>query len=115
MNDAELVRRLERFSHLPGNGKRLVHRNRACAMRSGSVERSTSSITRAFTPSVLEPVDRGDVRIIAREDLRFALKARQAVGVGCERRGEDLDRDLTLQLRVRRPIDLPHSTHADAR
>ena len=49
------------------------------------------------------------------EDLRFALEARQPIGVGCERRGEDLDRDLTLQLRVRRAIDLPHSTHAELR
>ena len=108
---------LERFSHLPGDGQRLVHRNRAL--------RNALRKRRAFDQlhheslhavGVLEPVDRGDVRMIQRgEDLRFALKARQAVGVGCERRGEDLDRDLTLQLRVRRPIDLPHSTHAELR
>ncbi len=50
-----------------------------------------------------------------REDFRFALKACQSVGVGCERRWEDLDGDLTLQLRVRRPIYLPHPTHAELR
>ena len=49
------------------------------------------------------------------EDFRFALKAGQSVGVGCQRRWEDLDGDLTLQLRVRRPIDFPHPTHADLR
>jgi len=54
-------------------------------------------------------------RIQRREDFRFALKAGKAVGVGCERRREDLDSDLTLQLRVRRPIDLPHPTHAELR
>ena len=36
---------------------------------------------------VLQPVDRGDVRMIQRgEDFRFALKARQPVGVSRERR-----------------------------
>ena len=47
-----------------------------------------------------------------REDFRFALKAGQSVRVGCQRRWEDLDGDLTLQLRVCRPIDFPHPTHA---
>ena len=71
---------------------------------------------RVHAVRVLQPVDRGDVRMIQRgEDFRFALKARQAVGVGGERRREDLDRDLTLQLRVGRPIDLPHATHAELR
>jgi hypothetical protein len=35
--------------------------------------------------------------------------------VGCQRRWENLDGDLTLQLRVRRPIDFPHPTHAELR
>ena len=49
------------------------------------------------------------------EDLRFALEARQAIRVSCQRRREDLDSDLTLQRRVRGPIDFPHPTHAEQR
>jgi hypothetical protein len=40
------------------------------------------------------------------EDFSFALKASQPVGVSRQRRREDLDGDLALQLRVRRAIDL---------
>ena len=36
---------------------------------------------------LLEPVDRRDVRVVElREELRFALEARQALGIGGERR-----------------------------
>ena len=56
---------------------------------------------------LLEPVDRGDVGMIQRrERLRLALEPRQAFGVSCERVRQDLDRDLAIQLRVRRPIHL---------
>ena len=34
------------------------------------------------------------------EELRFALEAREALGVGGERLGQDLDGDLALQLGV---------------
>ena len=47
------------------------------------------------------------------EDFRFALEARQPVGVSRQRRGQHLDGDLTLQLRVRRPIHLAHAAFAD--
>ena len=48
---------------------------------------------------VLQPVNGGNVRIIqSGEDFRFALKARQSVGVRRQRRWEDLDGNLTLRL-----------------
>ena len=50
-----------------------------------------------------------------RERLRFALEPRQALGVSGERVRQDLDRDLAIQLRVRRPIHLPHAAFADLR
>ena len=63
-----------------------------------------------------EAVDRGDVRMVERrEDFGFALEAREPVGVGRERRRQDLDRDLALQLRVGRAIDLAHAAFADLR
>ena len=47
------------------------------------------------------------------ENFRFALKAGQAVEVGCERRWQDLDRDVTLQLRIARAIDLAHPARTE--
>ena len=46
-------------------------------------------------------------------DFGFALEAGEPVGVGGERRRQDLDRDLALQLRVGRAIDLAHAAGAD--
>ena len=47
------------------------------------------------------------------EHFRLALKTSQAVGVSRERRRQNLDGDLTFQLRVSRPIHLPHTAFAD--
>jgi hypothetical protein len=44
-----------------------------------------------------------------RENLGFALKPREPVVIGSDRRRQDLDRDLPLQLRVGRAIDLAHA------
>ena len=50
-----------------------------------------------------------DVRMIERgEHLRFALEARQALGVVRERVGQDLDRDVASELRVAGAIHLAH-------
>ena len=57
---------------------------------------------------------RSDVRMIQRgEDFGFPLEAGQSVRVGCDRRWQDLDGDLALQLRVRRAVDLAHAAFAD--
>ena len=59
---------------------------------------------------------RGDVRMVQRrEHFRFALKPRQPIVISGERGRQDLDRDLALQLRVRRPIHLAHAAFADLR
>ena len=44
-----------------------------------------------------------------RERLRFALEAGEPLGVAGERVGQDLDRDVAIQLRVARAIDLAHA------
>ena len=67
-------------------------------------------------PALFEAVYRGDVRMIQRgEYFRFALKARESVVIGRQCRGQDLDRDLALQLRVCRPVDLSHAAFANLR
>ncbi len=87
------------------------------AIRCDRSSPSTSSITSARTPPALfEAVDVRDVRMIQRgEGLRFALEAREPVGVARERLGQDLDRDVAIELRVARPIDLAHAAFADLR
>ena len=51
VDDALLVRRVERFGDLPRDGQRLVERMGPRAMRSASVSPSTSSSTNARIPS----------------------------------------------------------------
>ena len=48
-----------------------------------------------------------------RERLRFARETREAIGVERERLGQHLDRDVAIELRVRRAIDLAHAARAD--
>ena len=51
--------------------------------------------------SLLEPVDGADVRMIQRgEHPRFALEAREAIGIAREHTRQDLDRDVASELRV---------------
>ena len=61
-----------------------------------------------------EAVDRADVRMIQRrEHARFALEAGEPFQVGCERRWQDLDRDVAPEPGVARAIDFAHATGAD--
>ena len=61
-----------------------------------------------------EAVDGGDVRMVQRrEHLRFAAEPREPIGIVGERVGQDLDRDVAIQLRVARAIDLAHAARAE--
>ena len=62
-------------------------------------------------PVVLADVEQGaDVGVVeGRQQLRLALEAREALGIGDERRGQDLDRDVAIELGVARTIHLAHS------
>ena len=49
-----------------------------------------------------------DVRMVqGRERLGFAREPRQPIGIACERVGQDLERDVTIEVRVAGPVDLP--------
>ena len=50
-----------------------------------------------------------------RDRLRLALEPGQRVGIGGDGLREDLDRDVPVQLRVPRPVDLPHPARAERR
>jgi hypothetical protein len=47
------------------------------------------------------------------EDFGLALKPCEPIVVGGNRERQNLDRDLTLQLRISRPIHLTHPAFAD--
>ena len=49
------------------------------------------------------------------ERLGLALEARESIGVACEGLWQDLDRDITIELGVARPVYLAHSAFADLR
>ena len=48
------------------------------------------------------------------ERLRFAREPREPFGIAGERVGQDLDRDVAIELRIARAIHLAHAAGADA-
>ena len=93
MDDALLVRGLEAFGDLLGDGDGFAGGDRTALQALGEVfafyqlQREREDAVR-----LLEPVDRGDVGMIQRgEELRFAPEPRDALGILRERRGQDLD------------------------
>ena len=62
----------------------------------------------------LDAVDGGDVRVVqAGQDLRLPLEPGEAVWIGSEGVGEDLQRDLAAQLGVGGLPDLTHAAAAE--
>ena len=59
-------------------------------------------------------VDREDIRVIqAARGARFLFEPALAIGIARECRRQDLDRDVALQLRIARAIDLAHAADAE--
>ena len=50
-----------------------------------------------------------------RNGLGLALETGERAGIGCDGLGEDLDRDVPIQLPVPRLVDLTHPTRAKRR
>ena len=118
MDDPLLVRRFERLGDLLRDRQRFVERNRLRARcdRASVVALDQFQDERVRLAAVLEPVDRADVRMVQRgEHLRFALEAREAIRIARERVGQDLQRDVAIQLRIARAIHLAHAAGAKGR
>jgi hypothetical protein len=63
---------------------------------------------------LIEAIDRGDVCVIERsEKLRFALEAREAIGVGGKRHRKRLDGNVAPEIVVSRSINLAHAADTD--
>jgi hypothetical protein len=115
VNDPLPVRGFKGFGDLLRNQQRFVQWNRATrnALRQ-ILALDELHHERLDAVGVFEPVDRGDLRVIqGGEDFGFALKTRQSIAITRDRGRQELDRDLPLQRRVRRPIHLPHSAFTD--
>ena len=65
---------------------------------------------------LLEAVDGADVRMIQRgQQLRFALEARDTLGVVGNRCGQQLQRDVAPERGIACAIDLAHAASAEQR
>ncbi len=101
--------------HLRGDLQRLALRQRAAVQPRAqrlSLQQLQHGVRGAVAPAHV--VDRQDVGVRQRGDrTRFPFEARERVRVGRHGRRDDLDRDVPLQPRVPRAIDLAHATGAD--
>ena len=113
MDDALLVRRLERVGDLPGDGPSVGQRHGP----TGNHGREVFALDELHHERVLlDAVDRRDVRMIQRgEHLRFAREPGEAIRIGGEQVGQDFDRDAAIELGVARPVDLTHASDTQGR
>src|SRR5215510_6277845 len=115
MYDPSLVGVFERFGNLPGDGQRFLDRNRPLgdAIRERrpfrQLHHQGTRVARIF-----KTVDRSNVGMIQRgEKSGFASEARHAGTVARERFRQNLNRYITIQLRIASPIDLAHAALAE--
>ena len=115
MDDPLLVCRFEGLGDLLRDGQRLGDGNRA--LRNAIRERRPFDKLhhqRGGGACSLQAVYRRDARMIeGGEDLRFALKPYESLGITGDRRWQHLDSDRTLQVGVGGLVDLAHAAHAD--
>ena len=114
MDDTFLVRRLQRVRDLMRNGQRVIERHRPTRQPLGEILAVHElHDQRADAVGFFEPVNVGDVRMVERgERLRFAGEAPEPIRIGGEGFRQDLQRDVAIEPRVARAVDLAHSTGA---
>ena len=114
MDHPRLVRRFQRLRNLLRNRQRLIQRDRP--LRDPVSEGRALDQLQHQRPrplGLLDAVDGGDVRVVeAGEDLRLPLEPGEAVRISREGVGEDLQRDLAVELGVGGLPDLPHAALA---
>ncbi len=115
MDDADLVRGLQRLGDLAREGQGLVEGNGAA----GDPLREMLALDqlhhqRARAAGLLQAEDLRDVRMIeGGQRLRLALEAHQAIGVRRERLGRHLQRHVAIELRVAGAVNLTHTADPD--
>jgi hypothetical protein len=117
MDDPFLMSRVERVSHLRGNGQCVGNSDPAAGDALGqrlAVDQLHDQCANAIR--FLATVNRRDIRMVQRrQDARLSLEARQTCGVVGKRLWQDLDGDVAAQARVTGAIDLAHPAGADRR
>ena len=111
VNDALLVRRLQRVRDLAGDGQCLVRRQRSSSQPIGE-RRPLDQLhdDGQHVSGPLQAVDRADARVRERrQDARFLLQPCRPGRVAGPRRRQHFHRDLAVQLGVERAIDLAHA------
>ena len=89
---------------------------RRCFLAVGELHHQRAPLREASVPSrkVDDAVDVRDVGVADRgERLRFTREAGQPLGIGGEEVGQDLDRDVAIELRIAGAIHLAHSPGTD--
>ena len=117
MNHPRLVRRFQRLGNLLRNRQRVVDWNRALrdTVDEGRPldqlqDQRAASLDLVFRNAV----DGGDVRVVeAGQDLGFPLEPGEAIRISREGVGEDLQRDLAVELGVGGLPDLAHAALAN--
>jgi hypothetical protein len=108
------VCRVERVGHLGGDVEHLPQIERAA--REFAIERLTvEQLHREvkLTGMLVEAVDGADVRMVERRcRARLATEPLHGFVVGHRRDRQDLERHLSAQFRVLRPVDEPHPASA---
>ena len=117
MDDALLVRFLERLGDLPGNRQHGVQREGpSCQALGQIVARHVLHGQESHAVALVDAVDGGNVGVIQRgQHLGLALEAGQALLVAGEHGGQDLDRHVPVQGVVGRPPHRPHAALPDLR
>src|SRR5262249_9814171 len=122
MDDPLVVRLLERIGDLPGDGQRLVYRDRSFPETLGEIltrrqlhdEEVAGRAAREGRR--LEAVQVGDAAVAqGGQQLRLALEPAETLRVGREGAREDLDRHVTAELGVAGPVHLAHAAGAERR
>ena len=116
MDDAPLVRGIERIRDLSGRRQRFGYGNRAAHQPVGQripfdeFQDESPHPHAVARRRILESVDRADMGMVQRgQDPRLALEPREPIGIVRDIVREGLDGDVPLELRIAGAVDLAHS------
>ena len=115
MDDAAIVRRFERLRDLADDRQQLLERHGADGDPLGKgLARNQLHLDDAPVVEIPEPEQRGDVRVIeGGQHTRFALEAREPVGIGRQGVVQHLEGDFAPEPQVFGSKHLSHAARAE--
>jgi len=117
MDDPLSMRSVERISDLISDPQSIIQRDRTAPQSLGQrFPVDELQHERWYPRCVLESEDGADVGMIERsEHTRFALEAREALGIGRELRRENFEGNVTAEPRITSPIHFAHTAASEER